>query len=91
MQYYRNRKVPPLREYLFGRKYCDPSKDSISKEVWLGKYKMHNSNIRHVLHGKKNFIEMNIVAGDGWEKLCKFLEKDAPGEDFPHDNRRKKK
>ena len=31
---------------------------------------------------------MNICDnGDGWEKLCKFLDKEVPNADFPHNNK----
>jgi hypothetical protein len=33
---------------------------------------------------------MNICDdGDGWEKLCKFLNKPIPDMEFPHENKSK--
>jgi len=31
-------------------------------------------------------LVMNITKGDGWEKLCKFLDKPIPDQPFPHKN-----
>ena len=41
---------------------------------------------------KKNidYLDMNICdEGDGWEKLCKFLNKPIPDMEFPHENKNK--
>lgn len=32
-------------------------------------------------------LRFNVVAGDGWEKLCRFLGVPVPPIDFPHSNR----
>jgi hypothetical protein len=31
---------------------------------------------------------MDIAAGDGWDKLCPFVERDIPPMPFPHQNPR---
>jgi len=36
-----------------------------------------------------DFLIMSIVGGDGWQKLCPFLEVDIPGVPFPHENKSK--
>ena len=33
-------------------------------------------------------LEMDIIAGDGWEVLCPFLEVSIPAEPFPYLNKR---
>ena len=30
---------------------------------------------------------MNITQGDGWDKLCPYLNKDIPDTAFPHSNK----
>ena len=35
-----------------------------------------------------DFLEMNIIKGEGWEKLCPFLGINAPTSHFPHENKR---
>lgn len=36
---------------------------------------------------KKELLIMNISGGDGWGKLCKFLDKPIPQEKFPYENK----
>jgi tetratricopeptide (TPR) repeat protein len=33
------------------------------------------------------FLELNIIGGDGWSKLCAFLGRDVPSVPFPWENR----
>jgi hypothetical protein len=35
----------------------------------------------------KDLLKMNISKGDGWEKLCPFLKKEIPYQNFPHSNK----
>jgi len=47
----------------------------------------HDSNISLLFKNNINYLNMNICDnGDGWEKLCKFLDKEIPDVDFPHEN-----
>lgn len=44
----------------------------------------HNQSVRDFFLKKPNcLLEMDIVAGDGWEKLCPFLGKPDPNRMFP--------
>ena len=48
----------------------------------------HDSNISLLFKNNINYLNMNICDnGDGWEKLCKFLDKEVPNADFPHNNK----
>jgi len=48
----------------------------------------HDSNINLLFKNNINYLNMNICDnGDGWEKLCKFLDKEVPNADFPHNNK----
>ena len=42
--------------------------------------------IDYFSNNNSKLIVMNIIEGDGWEKLCKFLEKPIPNRPFPHRN-----
>lgn len=35
----------------------------------------------------EDFLRFNVWAGDGWEKLCRFLNKPIPDVPFPHEHR----
>ena len=69
---------------------------SITKNTYLGtplrsnkrtikkRYKTHCRNVmRYFKNRPKDLLVMNICAGEGWEKLCDFLEVPIPDEPFP--------
>lgn len=39
---------------------------------------------------EKDLLVLDIVGGDGWERLCKFLDKPTPNSPFPNSNKRRK-
>ena len=50
----------------------------------------HKSNLKHLSNfgNSENILHMNICdGGDGWKKLCKFLNKEIPNIEFPHKNK----
>jgi hypothetical protein len=51
-------------------------------------YQMHNDMVRYEAQRRGvRLLELNISAGEGWDKLCPFLDKPIPSEPFPWDNR----
>lgn len=51
-------------------------------------YRRHNDNARTYFENRsKDFIEICWEDGDGFEKLCKFLECDVPNVPIPHANK----
>ncbi|KYK33200.1 MAG: hypothetical protein AYK22_01440 [Thermoplasmatales archaeon SG8-52-3] len=54
-----------------------------------GKQKLNEHNKKVIAYFKdkpSKLLVMNIIDGDGWEKLCKFLNKPVPNKPFPHKN-----
>ena len=50
-------------------------------------YDLHLKNVVDYFLGRENdFLVMDICAGEGWEKLCKFLKVEIPSVPFPHSN-----
>lgn len=49
----------------------------------IGYYEYCAKVYRHFLHVPNQLLVMNVVNGDGWEKLCPFLGKDIPDLAFP--------
>jgi len=48
-------------------------------------YESHERNVReYFLDRPKDLLIMDIVGGDGWDKLCEFLGRDLPKAPFPH-------
>ncbi|MHA1190777.1 MAG: sulfotransferase family protein [Promethearchaeota archaeon] len=63
--------------------------DESPEEVKIAKQKMikHNNNvITYFKHNPNQLLIVNIAEGDGWEKLCPFLDKPIPKKPFPHKN-----
>ena len=53
-------------------------------------YNNHNKNVIAYFKDKTDqLLVMNISEGDGWEKLCSFLNKPLPKKPFPYKNKQK--
>ena len=66
------------------------SKEKIhSKDKLINRYTVHRKKVLKYFEKKNNFIEIDIFKGEGWKKLCSFLNKDIPNIDFPHMNKKK--
>ena len=69
-----------LRHFVYG--------SATAKEFLFRKrYREHNDRVIAKIPGSQLLI-MDIAAGDGWEKLCPFVERDIPPMPFPHQNPR---
>lgn len=53
------------------------------RDRWTARFQAHNARVRRQV-APADLLRMNICAGDGWEKLCEFLEHPIPDEPFPH-------
>lgn len=52
-------------------------------------YDRHLAEVRRYFRDRRtDLLEMDIIAGDGWDKLCPFLGTPAPAAAFPHLHRR---
>lgn len=55
-------------------------------ELFSAAYDRHADGVREYFRDRPtDLLEMDICAGDGWEKLCPFLGKPVPEMPFPHD------
>ncbi len=61
--------------------------DLPSAERIIGRYLDHGRLVFDHFQGKRNLLVMNIEAGQGWEPLCKFLERPIPDTPFPWANK----
>ncbi|MCS4199740.1 sulfotransferase family protein [Salinibacter ruber] len=57
-------------------------------DSWEEAYKAHDRRIRHFFENKPadRFLVLDIPDGDGWAKLCEFLNVPVPSHPFPHEN-----
>ena len=59
------------------------------RDKMLAARERHHADVRRYFADRPDdLLEMNIVAGEGWEKLCPFLGLPIPDAPFPHRNQR---
>jgi hypothetical protein len=52
-------------------------------------YREHHARIQNYFADRPwQLLELDLVAGDGWEKLCQALALPVPGVPFPHEDGR---
>ncbi len=90
-------------EYMHGHEPVDRSADLVimrrmllygtvvfDKEKFIDTYHHHHKDVRQYFHIRPDdLLEMDIAAGDGWEKLCPFLGLPVPNQPFRDANKRK--
>jgi hypothetical protein len=53
----------------------------------IQEFEEHNKQvIEYFKNSPSQLLVMNIIEGDGWNKLCNFLNKPIPNKPFPHKN-----
>jgi hypothetical protein len=55
--------------------------------LYKKRFREHNEQVVATVPPDRLLV-MDIAAGDGWEKLCTFLDVPMRNEEFPHDHRR---
>lgn len=78
-----------VNEYVIKVRQKTYGSETFNKRKLIKQYKKHNKSVKKFFKNKKHqFLLMNIIKGDGWEKLCTFLNKPIPKQEFPHKNKR---
>jgi len=74
------------RFMLYGATYFDET-------IWREAHQKYYTEVyKYFANRKDDLLVMNIRAGDGWTKLCRWLGKDVPDMPFPwHKSRKKRK
>ena len=54
------------------------------QSVWLDQYRRHNAAVK-ALVPPSNLLVYKV--GEGWDRLCQFLELEVPSVPFPHENK----
>ena len=75
----KNDKVARLHEILY-------NSACFNADRWREAYCRHVEGVFQHFKGRNNLLVMNIVSGDGWDKLCPFLGKEIPTGSFPKSN-----
>lgn len=75
-----DRSVAKLHEAIYGSATFD-------RDAYSEAYRRHVAAVKaYFVDRPGDLLVMNICTGDGWEKLCPFLGKPVPEEDFPRSN-----
>ena len=60
----------------------------MDKDIWREEFQEHHNGVREYFAQRpQDLLEFDVTQGDGWDKLCPFLEKDIPNVEFPTTNR----
>ena len=74
-----------MRKWIYGKKFGAPKGN---EEVYLARYQQHNYEVREYFKNRtEDFLEISWENGDGWEKICSFLNVPIPEIAFPHANK----
>lgn len=86
LRYYRDRRVRPMRAWMFGE-HADPTSSSAARDTWLARFDAHNAEVQAYFADRPGrLLIMDLAKDDGWDVLCPFLGKPVPAEPFPHRN-----
>ncbi|MCW8091298.1 sulfotransferase family protein [Alteromonas sp. ASW11-130] len=76
-------KCTPMRRWIYGEG-CPLGHE----DIYLKRYTQHIYEVKEYFKSRpRDFLTMNFAEGDGWEKLCTFLNEPIPDELFPNVNK----
>ena len=76
-------------EWIYGRGKGLPKDD---KQNTIDTYNRHNKEVIKYFENRPNdLLVLDFTKGDGWEKICSFLNKKIPHIPFPHHNKTPRK
>ncbi len=59
-----------------------------NEKLYINVFKRHIADVKEYFKNRPNdLLITDLTAGEGWEKICPFLEKQIPEKDFPYANR----
>lgn len=74
----------PMRELIYGAGYGHPEGN---EDLYIERYERHNREVMEYFKNRENdLLVFKLTEGDGWEKLCKFLNEKVPDKPFPVTN-----
>ena len=76
-------KETPMRKWIYGVG-CPLG----NEEIYLKRYNDHNEEVLAYFKDRPDsLVIMDLAKGDGWDKLCPFLNCKIPSGSFPHANK----
>jgi hypothetical protein len=90
IQYINNRNSPVNREddTIIMRRMTMYETVTFDREKYTSAYHRHHADVERYFEGRDDLLRMNIMEGDGWDKLCPFLGIELPVAAFPHLHKR---
>jgi len=82
-RYFRHRPDTAIRRWVYKVASC---KD-ITDEIYLERYRAHNTAVLRYFEGRSDFLKLDVFSGEGWDKLCPFLDRPILNLPFPHSNK----
>lgn len=77
-------KVTPMREWIYGAGFGCPVGN---EQRYIGRYEQHNKEVIEYFKNRPNdLLIFNLTEGDGWMKLCPFLNEPLQDSPFPQEN-----
>jgi hypothetical protein len=75
-------KLNGIRRVLYGLPF-----PQVTEEQLVARYEAHNRDVEEYFGGRAgDLLVVDWELGDGWEKLCAFLDRPVPAAPFPHAN-----
>lgn len=77
------RRETPMRKWIYGVG-CPEG----NEEIYVRRYEEHNKEVLNYFKDRPNdLLILDLSQGDGWKKLCPFLDKETLTIPFPHTNK----
>ena len=74
-----------MHEWMYGNGVIDGN-----EELYLKHFRQHYKDVDDYFKERKDdLLKMDLANGDGWDKLCAFLNCTVPKQAFPHANKGK--
>lgn len=76
-------KKTPMRQWIYGAGCPEGNEDTYVK-----RFEDHTRDVLNYFKERpKDLLIMDLSKGDGWDKLCPFLQTNIPNASFPHTNK----
>ena len=63
---------------------------NLQKDLWRKEFLEHEKEVKRYFENREqDILFFDVTKGDGWQKLCKFLNVKEPNVSFPHMNKKK--
>lgn len=73
----------PMRVWIYG-----VGAPKGNEAAFVARFEKHNQTVLEYFRDRqRDLLVIDLTRGDGWKKLCAFLEQPVPNAPFPHGNR----